>query len=479
MSKIVIIGAGSIGGSVAEELAADHEVTVIDRNGELLNRLRERMDARFLTGSADSPELLRRAGCDEADIVLAVTESDLTNLAASRICQSLFDTDEISTRIIRIRNRALATDESLLEAFGVTIPYNPEEFIAASISGAVHHPGTSKMIECCSGAVRAALVDIDQSNAWVGKTLTDLYSRKPNLEFQVCAIRRGGRFVDDDPTVKLAAGDDLLLISRPADLFGAVRLLCSEEERTVRVFIAGGGHIGLALAAKLERDFSVTLVEPDSARCALLAQELASTLVLEADPTDGAALRAEDIEHSHYFCAVTATDEINIMSALLAKQLGCAHAAVLANRLSFQEVLRSNGMDMVVSPSEITSGILQRELQARSYTIIHQVGASAGTLVEIQVVKDAMLVDKEFKQIEWPDNVLPCALVKKFVGGKELSPVQLLRQRVLGSQEQLHPPLHFPNSDAVIEEGDTCLLYVRDSNLATLQTLADAPYPAF
>lgn len=472
MSKIVIIGAGAIGASVAEDYAKAHEVTVIDRNAEILHRLRERLDARFITGSADSPQLLKKAGCADADIILAVTESDLTNLAASRICQSLYDADGVNTRIIRIRNPEIASNQTLLDSFGVTIPYNPEEAIANAIAGAVKHPGVSKMLDCYDFQVRAAFVELNQSNQWVGKTLTDIYARRGELEFHVAFIMRGSRILELDLTKKLAVGDDLLVVARATDLFATVRLLCQEEEPTVRVFIAGGGPIGAKLARKLETDYSVTLVEPDPVRCSVLTQELSSTLVLEADPTDSASLRAEDIEHSHYFCAVTETDEINIMSALLAKQLGCAHAAVLANRTSFQQVLRANGMDMVVSPSAITSKILLREIQGRSYKAIQNLGDSDASLVELKVMKSSQLEGTAINQVVWPENVIPCALIRP-VQSPVASDAEVVNET---TEEKLPPQLFFPDADEIIAEADTCLVYIRDGNDKTVEKLADQPF---
>lgn len=477
MSRIVIIGAGNIGGSVAEDMAKNHELTVIDRNAENIERLRARMDALFLVGPAESPDLLDRAGCNEAEIILAVTESDMTNLAASHICKTLYDPDEVCKRIIRIRNPALSSNQTLLEAFGVTIPYNPEDYIANTIAGVVEHPGSNKLLELCDGAVKVAMIEVRKDSPWQGRYLAELYAEKPSLQFQICTVQRGNTFIDHSPTCKLEHGDKLVVSSLASDMVPALQRLRQKQNSTAQVFVAGGGPIGEALAQKLEKNFSVTLFEPDPERCAVLARKLSSTLVCEADPTDSAALRAEDVESSHYFCAVSETDETNIMSALLAKQLGCANAAVLVNRYGFEQVLRDHGLDTVVSPSEITSSILKQQLQARSYAIEQEIGDTGAKIIVINVHSKTKLSGQSFNGCPWPPNVFPCALVRSSNGhgsggkGRDLS--------LTGTTSRSKPKVFFPNSAEPVAEGDQCLVYISDGDSGKLTELADIPFDTF
>ena len=210
------------------------------------------------------------------------------------------------------------------------------------------------------------------------------------------------------------------------------------------------------------------MLEPDPDRCETLAHDLTTTLVTVADPTVESVLRNEDVENGHYFCAVSESDEVNIMSALIARKINCRHAAVLINRHAYQSVLSGIKMDMVVSPSEITIGILLNHLSVRSYFEPTVIDEHATNLTIFQVQPGSKIQNQTLSEVDWPDNVLPCALLRSAAGDNGLPLVQQKGSAAI--------QIFFPDSKVSIDEGDYCVVYVKDANIDTLTELADLPY---
>lgn len=462
MESIVILGAGSFGGSIAEHLAPDHNVTVVDQDDGKLDDLRARVDARFIAGAAESPSILAKAGCEEADAILAVTSNDIVNLSACYICSTVFDVSATSIRIARIRNRELSSNKELVEAFGVTDAYNTEDLISEAIKGVVEF-GARKVLRYWGDRANIVLVPVRRSDDFVGLSLQEWYAANPTSSFRVAAVHRGRtkRVVPADNDTKIKDGDELVIITKDKDVMEAINPSRSKEQiDSSKVFIGGGGTIGEAIAAKLERDYNVTLIEPDQARCAALVRSLDTTVVNTGDPTDVSVLRSEDIENANFYCAVTENDEINIMSALLAKQQGCDKVVVLINRNAYQTVLEQHSMDSVISPSETTVGTLLTALSNRSYNRIQPVDEAGGHMLEFTVQPESRLSGQAFNAIQWPPNAIPIA-----VG------VPLEADAPDGARK-----LMFSDSNATLKGGENVIVYVIDKNNATLNELVDIPF---
>ena len=461
MDKIVILGAGSFGGSIAEALAEENMVTVVDRDAEKLNRLRSRIDARFIAGLAESPTTLEKAGCEDADAILAVTADDVVNLAVCRICFTLYGHSEKATRIARIRNQELSENKELLESFGVSEAYNTEDLISEAVAGVIEFNGARKVHKYWHGLMNILLVKVLNDDPCVGLDTSAWYAAHPDLHFRVIAIHRDSSIVRIAPGVTIQGNDELFLASRGRDAIEVINAHRPGAQDTPRkIFVGGGGTIGEAIASKLEKDYHVTLIEPDPIRCATLVQNLSSTLVDTGDPTDSSMLKSEDIEHAYYFCAVTERDEENIISALLAKQLGCTRTAVLINRNAYQKVLLDHDMDTVISPSEITVGILLKAISDRKRERIQAIGELGAHVLELTVQTNAELAGMMLNKVEWPANIIPCVL------GNAPDP------------ESNNGPLtvHFPDSDHMIAAGDHIIVYVTDKNNNTLNKLLDIPF---
>lgn len=458
MDRIVVFGAGSFGGSIAEVLAKEHLVTIVDQDPEQLNVLRPRLDARFIAGDAQTPSILTRAGCDEADAILAVTSTDAVNLSVCHICNIMFGESGKTTRIARIRDREISDNRELLDAFGVSQSYNTEELIAEAVENVIEFVGARKVHRFFGGKTNIMLVRVLPGDTFIGKNIASWEKADPDLEFRVIAIHRRDEIMSASGETRISEGDDLLIVSRANDCIHAVNHNRADTNLDSRkVFIGGGGTIGEAIAKRLEGGYQVTLIEPDAARCAHLMQNLGSTLVDNGDPTDASMLRGEDIEHALYYCAVTEQDEVNIMSALLAKQLGCSKTAVLVNRNAYQQVLLDHEMDTVISPSEITVGTLLRAIGERRREQIHALNEDGAHLLEFSVQAKSAIEGTIAREVQWPDNVIPCAFGRPDNGGFKV---------------------FMPDSDEAIDEGDRGIVFLTDRDNNTLNQILDLPFYA-
>ena len=462
MNRIVIIGAGSFGGSIAELLAKDSSVTVVDNDAERIAKIRTRIDARFIVGSAETPSVLEKAGCAQADAIIAVTSNDIVNLSVCHICKTLFTHGDSIIRIARIRNHELSNNETILESFGVTEAYNTEDLISDAMVGVLDFFGASRVQKYWSEKAIVLLLKVTALYEINNKTIKEFYAENPNYSFNIIAIHRKNEIIKVTAETKIFDNDELLVVSRSKDIIHALNH-DKVDMKSAKIFIAGGGNIGESIAKKSEANYNVTLIEPSQSLCAKLVQNLNATIVDQGDPTDVNILRSEDIEHAYYFCAVTENDEVNIMSALLAKQLGCKKTAVLVNRNHYQKVLLDHDMDTVISPSEITVGTILKALHERERNRIQAIDEAGAHILETTIREKAKIEGKKFNEINWPENVIPCALGSVVIKDNEIT-------------NEFN--LHFNHSDEVVKAGDCIIVYVTDQHNSTINDLTDIPFYA-
>ncbi|MBF2735174.1 MAG: NAD-binding protein [Betaproteobacteria bacterium AqS2] len=459
--RIVILGAGRFGGSIAESLAKTKAIlTIVDVDPDNVSALRDRnIDARFLTGDATSPALLRKAGCEDADAILALTNHDITNLAACHICSTLFESSR-AVRIAKLGSQELVADRELLAKFGVTLGYNPEEMVAEEFVKILQFTGTRAVHSYWNNSVNVFVIGVGEDDGLAGRTLAELRGAGDPKAFRVAAAIRDREHLPVADELALREQDELVVVSQRDEGISAVNRLRGDQRSDSRkVFIAGGTTVGRAIAQRIESRYSVTMIEPSQTACAEMIQHLNQTVVDHGNPTDANILRNENIEDAYYFCAVTGRDEENILSALLAKDMGCRKAAVLVQQNSYNDVLFHHRIDTVLSPANITIGTMLKEMSERSRESIQHVGDHGAQLVEFSVNDQAPIVGSAFAGIDWPANVVPCVLSSrsKRDGG--------------GRASQL-----FADSQQVVKAGDRIIVYVTDGDSRSVNRLLDVPF---
>ena len=413
--KIIILGAGQVGGNLAESLVAENnDITVVDLNGERLSLLQDRFDLRTVRGHAAHPSVLKQAGADDADMLVAVTQSDETNLVACRIASSLFN---VPTRIARIRSADfLGLDASYLaEHFGVDDVISPEQEVTDTLRRLIEYPEALQVLDFADGKVRLIAVRAYHGGPLVGHELQDIKRHMPNVECRIPAIYRRDRGIVPKGITVIEPGDEVFFLARKHDIAAVTRELRRMEQPVKKVMIAGGGNIGRRLAAALESSYDVKVIDHNKATTVALAESLHRTLVLTGDATDEELLEQENIESIDVFCALTNDDEDNIMSALLAKRMGAQRVIALINRSAYVDLVQGGEIDIAISPAQATVGPLLSKIRRGDMAAVHSLRRGAAEVLEIVVhgdYKTSKVVGRRIGEVGLPEGATIAAIIR-------------------------------------------------------------------
>ena len=413
--KIIILGAGQVGGSVAESLVSEqNDITVVDIEPMRLRALQDRLDLRTVAGSASHPSVLMEAGIDDADLLIAVTQSDETNLVACKLAARMFN---VPRRIARIRATDFLDDPKVLgpDGFDVDLSICPEQVLTDYIVKLVEFPEALQVLDFAGGKVSLVAVRAYQGGPMVGRPVKEIRGHIPNIDTRVVAIfRRDGAIMPDGDTV-IEDGDEVFCLAASDNIRQVMRELRRMDQAVKRVMIAGGGNIGLRLARALEADYSVRLIEHNKRRCDALAAKLNRALVLNGDATDEELLAQENIAEMDLFVAVTNDDENNIMSCLLAKKMGARRVVALINRRSYVDLLQSGQIDIAISPAQATIGKLLAHVRRGDVVAVHSLRRGAAEALEAVVHGDrdsCRLTGRRVEEIELPAGTTIGAVVR-------------------------------------------------------------------
>lgn len=416
--KIIILGAGQVGASVAEGLVSEeNDITVVDQDASRLAQLQDRLDLRTVVGDAATPTILRLAGAEDADMVIAVTQSDQSNLVACKLAQSVFN---IPTRIARLRSRDFLEDETLLSTdnFAVDFALCPEQVITDYIRRLIEFPRALQVLNFARGRVCLVAVRAYEGGLLVGKPIKDMRELlPPEIDARIAAIFRDNQPVFPEGNTVVKAGDEVFLLAAAENIHPVLNQLRRQMSRVERIMIAGGGNIGLRLAKSLEDRYEVKLIEGRRPRAELLANELNDALVLCGDATDEDLLEQENIAEMDLFLAVTNDDEDNIMAGSLAKRLGCKRVVALVNRRAYAEMIEGGPIDIGISPAQVSIGTLLAYVRQGDVAEVHSLRRGAAEALEIVAHGDrntSKVVGRRIDEVQWPKGVTVAALVRNF-----------------------------------------------------------------
>ncbi len=348
--KIIILGAGQVGGTLAEHLAREeNDITVVDTDGAKLRELHTKLDIRTVTGAGSYPIVLRQAGCEDADMLIAVTNTDEINMIACQVAHTLFRTP---TKIARVRSTAYLTRKGLFahEAIPIDVLISPEQVVTDHVRRLIEHPGALQVLEFAGGLVQLVAVKAFYGGPLVGQDLAFLGKHMPNVETRVAAIYRRNRPIIPRGDTIIEADDEVFFLAARRDIRAVMSELRKVERDFRRVVIAGGGNIGERLAEHLEHSHQVKIIEHSLERCTTLSERLDRTVVLHGSATSKRLLEEENIEDCDIFCALTNDDEVNIMSSLLAKRLGAKKVLTLINNAAYVDLVQGGDIDIAISP---------------------------------------------------------------------------------------------------------------------------------
>ncbi|PHS71597.1 MAG: Trk system potassium transporter TrkA [Methylophaga sp.] len=413
--KILILGAGQVGSSVASTLAReDDDITVVDSNSELLDHLQDLFDIRTVHGHPSHPDVLARAGAEDADLVLAVTNSDEVNLIACQICQTLYHTP---TKIARIRSNEYLADPTLFNNDSLTIDMliSPEQIVTDYIERLINHPNALQVMDFADGRVKLVAVKAFHGGPLVGNPLRELRTHIPKTETRVAAIFRKGHPIIPKADTVIEADDEVFFIAASKDIRSVMGELRRLDKPYKRIMLAGGGNIGMRLAKALEGSYQLKLIEANAQRAEFLAEELSCTIVLHGDVANEDLLREENIDQIDLFCALTNDDEANILSSMLAKRLGARKVLSLINRAAYVDLVESGSIDIALSPQQATIGSLLAHIRRGDIVAVHSLRRGAAEALEAIAHGDrnsSMVVGRQIGEIKLPPGTTIGALVR-------------------------------------------------------------------
>ena len=405
--KIIIVGAGRVGGSVAELLVSErNDITVIDSDPAVLAALSERFDLKIVVGNAIQPSILRAAGAQDADLLIATAARDETNLVACRIAKQCFN---VPTRIVRLRSPEYANYPELTGGEGFCADYviSPEGSVTQAIVKLIEYPEALQVIEFGAGKVALVAARAYEGGRLTGHTLMELGEHLREVEARIVAIFRNERAITPDGNTRIEAGDEVFCLASKKDIRRVLVELRPKDKRVERIMIAGGGNIGLRLARILEAEYrgkyQVKIVDAVKKRCEYLAQELSHTLVLAGDATDESMLGGEHVNDMDLFIALTSDDEDNIMASLLAKKMGARRVIALINRRAYGELMQGGQIDVALSPAQSTIGELLTYVRSGDVVSVHSLRRGAAEAIEVIAhgeTKSSRVIGKRIDQID-------------------------------------------------------------------------------
>jgi len=417
--KIIILGAGTVGTTLAISLSQeDNDVTVVDNNQSALHHLEEEADIKTVNGSCSYPNTLVNSGIKEADMVVAVTGSDEINIVSCLISKVL--SENVKT-IARIRESSYLKDRTkkAIEegVIPVDIVVSPEKLITNHIQALIETPGSLQVLEFGDGLLNLVGVRAIEGGPLIGHEIGDLKKHMPNVDTRVAAIFRKGGAIIPKGTTTVEAGDEVFFIARRKDAKKVINEMRKKEDPYKYVVIAGGGKIGSSLAEQLEGNHTIKLIEANSEKAKEISARLIDTIVLEGNVSDKSLLHEENIEECDVFVAVTNDDEANVMSCMLAKEMGAHKVIALINNEAYVDLVQDKGIDVAIAPSQITIGTFLSELAGDEVVKVHSLRRGAAEAIET-IVKESTngkedAVGKELGNIRLPVGATIGAIIRK------------------------------------------------------------------
>jgi trk system potassium uptake protein TrkA len=417
--RIVILGAGQVGSSVAENLVSEaNDITVVDTDHERLKRLQDRFDLRTVTGNAAHPAVLEQAGARDADMLLAVTQSDETNMVACKLGATMFN---IPTKIARIRSADYLSHPEIFSAenFAIDLAICPEQVLTDYIAKLLEFPESLQVLEFAGGKVSLVAVRAFHGGPLVGHELQYLRKHMPNIDTRVAAIFRHDSPIIPEGNTVVQAGDEVFFLAATENIRGVMRELRRLDKPVKRVMLGGGGKIGRRLAKALENRYEVKVIEYSKSGAERLAAELNNTLVLAGDVTDEELLEAENVGDMDVYCALTNDDENNIMSSLLARRMGARKVIALINRSSYVNLVQAGQIDIAISPAQTTIGTLLAHVRRGDCVAVHSLRRGAAEALELVAHGDATsskVVGRRIEDIDLPKGATIGAIVRARTG---------------------------------------------------------------
>jgi len=411
--KIVILGAGRIGGSLARNLSnSNYEVCIVDENKNKLSDLEDKLDIMTVEGHASQLSTLKKSGLDEETIIIAVTSNDEVNIVACQIAKRVFN---VKKTICRFKDNSYFEQLGIFGDGVIDIPISPEDEITSYLKELIDHPGAGQIETFANGKVKLVSVKAKKKGKLVGRELKGIKDDMPDVDAFIAAIyRKGHPFIPSGDTV-IKENDEIYFISSESDIGSIVDEFRDHEEQYSRIMIVGGGKVGFSLAKHLEKSYNVKLIDSNTERCMTLSKELDKTIVLNGSATDETLLKRENISNIDIFCALTDDDETNVMSSLLAKKMGAKKTMIILNNPSYLGLV-PGFIDIYIAPYRLTVSSVLQDLRESDVAqdVILKVNTGAEAIEGIVHANEftSPLFGKPIKDIPLPEGSAIAAIIR-------------------------------------------------------------------
>lgn len=415
--KIIILGAGQVGTSLAEHLSAEsnNDIILVDKNLERLQALLEKYDIQTVQGFASYPSVLRKAGADNADMLVAVTGNDEVNMVACQVAYSLFQTP---MKIARIRSPQYFIRKELYGAENLPIDVfiSPEDLITEDVRQLINYPGALQVIDFSQGKVKLIAVKPYVKGPLFGKTIAEIYKEFSNIKLRIVAVYRNDHAIPFDDSSVIEGGDEVFFISDTRHTHDIMARIRGDRDPYKRIIIGGGGGVGLDLARALQDDYQVKLIESDRNRCQYLARTLQDVMILNGEISDKSLLVNENIDSTDVFCAVSDNSELNIISSLQARRLGARQVMSLVKQPSYLDLIEGGPINIAISPHLATTSAILTYMRRGDIVSVHSLHRGAAEAIEIIAhgdQKSSQVVGRHFNKINLPAGTTIGAIVRK------------------------------------------------------------------
>lgn len=413
--KILIVGSGQVGYFLCDRLSCEgHEVTLVDRDEETVERAQDRLNVLGIVGNGASAEVLEQAGIKNADIFIAVTNMDEVNILACLLAREY----QVDVLVARTKNIEFTSSKAVLskEKLGIDLLINPDDAVAEELSKLACDSNAFDVAEFAEGQILFQGYRIEPGSPLCDLSLAELGELRGMYRFVVVAISRGNKTIIPHGDDAIQAGDRIYVFAPQQELPAINYLLQSEpkiEKTNRRAFILGGSSIGLQVAQNFEKqNYHAKLVEKDEDRCYKLAEQLNKTVVINADGLDVPTLLDEGLADADVFVAVTENDQTNILTCLLAKQNQVRRTLALVSQPELIGLAADLGIDACISPRLSAAGAILKFVRRGDVISLTAVEGSNSEVLEIEISKESGLLDKPLKDLHFPRGAIIGAIVR-------------------------------------------------------------------
>ena len=447
--NIIILGAGKVGTAFAEHFAKENNnITVVDQNVTHLTPLSEHLDIRTIVGHASYPSILKLAGADEADLLIAVTNSDETNMIACQIAHSIFQTPR---KIARVRQVQYSAHKRLFQSSDIPIDIliSPGSLVTEEIRQSIIHPDAEHVLEFGNKQLQLVTIKAKIGGLLIQKQIKHLEEFISADSCKIVALYRDKKAINITEKSYIYPGDEIYFLSKNQSTDKSISLFRPLSKKPKRIILVGGGNIGTSLAISLEQEFHVKVIEQNAKVIEHLATTLQKAIVLHGDAVDQSLLTHENVMNTDVFCAVTNSDETNMVACMLAKNLGAVKTIAIINNEVYYEIIGSH-VDVIISPQSSTISSLLSYIRRGDVTQVHSL---------------------KFGDAEAMEVIAHGSKANSFAIGKPMANLELPGGATLGALIR-GDDIYMRQSHIIIQEGDHMIFFLQDKRaLPKLESL--------